>query len=144
MGSKGAVVPPILPMHPRPASVLSTLPRECLSPSSLPEISGTSHGVFVTHGIYLGLRFEDLLCGLPSSRNFTDKSLENRKSFRPSGELCAVCLLAWAVADHRASSCLVGTTAAQTPGAEVGELGPPFQRSLSWQASPWKEVRNSC
>lgn len=49
------------------------------------------------------------LCGLRSSRNFTYKSLESRKSLRPGRKLFTMFASAQTAADHRAS-CLVGTT----------------------------------
>lgn len=78
------------------------------------------------------------LCGLPSSRNFTYKSLESRKSLRPGGKLFTMFASAQTAADHR-TSCLVGTTVTQTPGPWTGELGPLLPRSLS----SWNGVRNS-
>lgn len=82
------------------------------------------------------------LCGLPSSRNFTYKSLESRKSLIPGRKLFTMFASAQTAAD-RGASCLVGTTATQTPGPERGELGPLPLRSLSQKVSSWNGVRNS-
>lgn len=91
-GEAEALLSPHPPHVPQPRAGAQHPPEGMpSSPQPCQGMFGTWRGVFLTilqQGIYLGLWLGDLLCGRPSSRNFTRKSLESRKSLRPCGELC--------------------------------------------------------
>lgn len=142
-GNRGHCGPPLSPC----------VPAWCSAPSSgNPFLPHPYQRMFLAHCVvFLFFNITRLLCqpivwgslcGLPSSRNFTYKSLESRKSLSPGRKLFTMFASAQTAADHRAS-CLVGTTATQTPGPEIGELGPLPLRSLSQKVSSWNGVRNS-